>query len=73
MLEHERLIKALTREEAECLIDIKFFLGSNRDITQADLCRETKKAVDQISRGQISAVGQLDSNIKKISIEKFLR
>jgi hypothetical protein len=66
MFEHQLLLGALTREEDESLVDIKFFLGSNRDITQVDLCREARKAVDQVFLGQVVAVDHLDRDVNKV-------
>lgn len=71
MLEQERLMKSLSMDGFD-LSNIKFFLGDDRNVTQDALCQEAANALQQIKFGA-SKKNSIDGDIKKVSLEKFLK
>lgn len=45
------------------LVNIKFFLGSERNITQADLCEASAHALRQIQLGAVVPVAAFDKDM----------
>ena len=70
----ERLAKELSsaRDNHE-LVNVKFFLGDERNITQEQLAEEALKGLSQIKFGTTQKVQSVDSDIHKLTIEEFLR
>jgi len=70
----ERLAKELSsaRDNHE-LVNVNFFLGDERNITQEQLAEEALKGLSQIKFGATQKVQSVDSNIHKLTIEEFLR
>ena len=73
MKEKERFLEAVSAvNDGETLTNVKFFLGSDRNITQEDLFRESANAMRQVALGAVKAVACIDSDIPLVSITKFL-
>lgn len=71
MLEQDRLVKSLSKDGFD-LVNVKFFQGDNRDITQEALCREAANALQQVKFGA-KQKSCIDGDIKKVSLEEFLK
>lgn len=51
------------------LVNIKFFLGDNRNITADELCQEASKAVTQIRFGQAKKISDIDCGLLTFPID----
>ncbi len=54
------------------LVDVKFFVGSRRDVTQEEFCAEAEKAVAQFSSGEAKAKVSIDGHLDTVSIHDFI-
>ena len=70
----ERLSKELSSaKDNHKLVNVKFFLGDARNITQEQLAEEALKALSQVKLGNTKKVESVDSNNHKVTIEEFLK
>lgn len=70
----ERLAKELSsaRDNFE-FIDVKFFLGDDRNITQEKLVEEAANGLAQIRFGNADKVELVDNKVNKLTVEQFLK
>lgn len=54
------------------LVNVKFFLGRNRNVTQEELCVEAKKAVDQVRSGTSRRIINMDENLSTRNISELI-
>lgn len=69
----ERLVKELSSLENHQLLDVKFFLGNERNITQKSLLEEAAKGLSQIRFGNADKIDFVDHKVRKLTIEQFLK
>lgn len=70
----ERLAKELSAIRGNSkLIDVKFFLGDDRNIAQEKLVEEAANGFAQIRFGNADEVELVDNNVHKLTVEQFLR
>ena len=73
MSEKDRFLEAISSSKSgESLQNVKFFLGSARNITQEDLCREAANALRQVSLGAVKPIPSLDSDMATFKTIDFL-
>lgn len=69
----KQLHDSLTALGGGCeLVNVKFFLGRNRNVTQEQLCVEGKKAVDQILNKTSTKLENIDANVPTRKLSEFL-
>ncbi len=68
---HDALVSLGSDNELE-LINVKFFLGKDRNVTQEQLCLEASKAVKQIHEGKSKIIDNIDKDIEVQPLEKLL-
>lgn len=70
----ERLAKELSSAmDNHELIDVKFFLGDDRNITQERLVEEAANGLTQIRFGNAEKIDSVDNKLNKLTVEQFLR
>lgn len=70
----DRLVHALSagKDGAE-LVNVKFFLGDRRNVTQEEICAQAANALTQVNLGMVKPLTSVDCEIGVISISQFLR
>lgn len=71
MSEVNRLTNALFSDTNKELLNLKFFLGDNRNITVDDIARECALAFEQEEKGMLKHNNSLDASLesKKITAQ----
>ncbi len=59
--------------EGHNLLDVKFFAGKNREVTQEKFCEEANKSLTQFHLGQVEPKKSIDGHLKVVSINDFLK
>ncbi|MGD9744357.1 MAG: hypothetical protein AB7V53_17070 [Dongiaceae bacterium] len=54
-------------------VDVKFFLGENRNITEDELCDQISHAWNQVKLGVVSSRNSIDGDCARNTVEKFLK
>lgn len=72
MLEQDRLVKSLTKDGFD-LVNVKFFQGDDRTVTQEEFCKEAANVQQQIAMGIVKKTSSIDGDIEKVSLKTFLK
>ncbi len=74
MSDKDRNVHAIsTGIEGHDLVNVKFFMGTRRDVTQDELCREAAQAHTQVIVGKAKAKPSIDGDMVTVSIDKFVQ
>lgn len=67
-----RLVELLSQRSEQTLVDVKFFIGSNRETTAEELQDEAEKAISQMAFGTAQRVDSIDRDIAKTDLSRFV-
>jgi hypothetical protein len=69
--EKERMLDALFSDEKRATVNVKFFLGDDRNISEEDLCREVNGALAQLALRETATVDTIDAGIQQVTLGAF--
>lgn len=72
MSEFDRLSNLAFRE-GEKVVNIKFFMGDEREVAHEDMCKEAANALRQISLGASKKLESIDGHLPVTNLTEFLK